>query len=125
MRKTAFGILLLAMGVIAAAGLAQEPPDAEPRFEPVRVLEASEAIYPVNSIAAGTVVLEVTISPSGEIEDVKVVKGIASLTEPARRAVREWRFAPARLEGRPVRSVATVAFTFNRPVLHPARLARP
>jgi TonB family protein len=119
--KKAFSLLaLLALAVVLAkAAVQQKPTEEEPRFAPARVLETTEAAYPVTSIAAGTVVLEVIVSASGEIEEVKVVRGIASLTEAAERAVRRWRFAPATLDGRPVRSAVPVAFTFNRPVVNP------
>lgn len=120
MKSPRWLLVFLALALVPAAAPAQqEPSEDELRFAPARVLETVEAAYPVNSIAAGTVVLEVMVSATGEIEEVKVVRGIASLTEAAERAVRRWRFAPATLDGRPVRSAVPVAFTFNRPVVNP------
>jgi hypothetical protein len=42
-----------------------------PAFEPVQVVSTVETYYPPASVALGTVVLEVTVGPGGEIQDVK------------------------------------------------------
>jgi protein TonB len=106
----------------AGLSLAQRPePLKEPRFEPAEVTFAVEAPYPPNSVAAGTVVFEVTLSASGEIENIRRVREVASLTDVAERALKQWRFRPATLDGKPVRSKTSVAFTFTRPVVAPTR----
>lgn len=120
MKKAVLLLAIPALAVALAGGAVQQkPPEEQPSFTPARVLDAVEASYPVRSIAAGTVVLEVIVSAAGEIEEVKVVRGIPSLTEAAEQAVRRWRFAPATFDGRPVRSAVPVAFSFSRPVLNP------
>jgi TonB family protein len=97
--------------------LAQQP--AAPSYEPPRVVSAVDAAYPVNSVAFGTVVLEVALDSAGKVERVKVVRDISPLTDSAEQAVRQWKFSPARLDGRPVASSLPVAFTFVRPDLWP------
>jgi TonB family protein len=76
-------------------------------------------IYPLNSVASGTVVLEVSLDGAGKITDIRVVRGIASLTEPAEDSVRQWTFQPAKLNGKPVRSKIARAFSFVPPNVGP------
>jgi protein TonB len=59
------------------------------------------------------VVLEATISPSGEVTGVKVLKGIPLLNDAAVNAVREWRYSPTLLNGVPVPVIMTVTVNFR------------
>ena len=93
----------------------QEKIEAPPRYVPPSVLAATEAVYPIQIVASGTVVLEVTIDEVGKVVEVRIVRGIASLTEEASRAVLKWTFQPARFNGRPVPSRIPVAFSFVPP----------
>jgi outer membrane biosynthesis protein TonB len=83
------------------------------------VVTAAEAVYPLQSVVSGTVVLEVSLDDAAKITDIRVVRGIASLTEPAERSVREWTFHAARLDGKPVSSKIVVAFSFVPPNVGP------
>ena len=104
----------LALLVLCATlSLAQRPEEGAPRFEAAEVVSTVEPGYPPNSIATGTVILQVSLDKWGEIEAVKVLKDIKSLTPEAERAVRKWKFKPARLNGQPVKSTLAVAFTFR------------
>lgn len=118
MQRLVATLALLALG--ATLSLAQRPEESAPRLEPVEIVSAAELYYPVHSIAFGTVVLQVTVDPAGAVENVKVVKDIRSLTPEAVKCVKKWKFRPARLNGRPVRSAIAVAFTFNNPFTGPA-----
>jgi len=73
----------------------------------------------LQSVASGTVVLEVALDEAGKISDVRVVRGIASLTEPAERSVRQWKFRPAKMDGKPLPSKIPVAFSFVPPNVGP------
>ena len=112
-------ILAIAVAIAATLALAQRPEKLEPRFEPAQVVSTAPAPYPPTSIAEGTVILEVTIGTGGNIESVKVISGVASLTEAAERSLRQWKFRAATLDGRPVRASIVTAFTFTRPVVLP------
>jgi protein TonB len=61
----------------------------------------------------GVVVLEATISPSGEVTNVRVVNGIPLLNEAAMNAVRQWRYTPTLLNGVPVPVIMTVTVNFR------------
>ena len=89
------------------------------RFDPPLIVSSVEAAYPIQSVASGTVVLEVSIDENAKITNVRVVHGIPSLTEPAELSVKQWKFAPARLDGKPVPSKIAVAFSFVPPNVGP------
>lgn len=113
MRRLTGTLALLVL--CATLSLAQRPEEVAPRLEPVEIVSTAELYYPITSVGFGTVVLQVMISPYGDIEDIKVVKDIKSLTPEAVKCVKKWKFRPARLDGKPVRSTIIVAFTFNNP----------
>lgn len=119
-----FVLILVSMmggGWLAAAHASQSSSAASitPKFQPPEVVATAAAAYPIKSVAFGTVVLEVHLDATGEIEDVSVERDIPPLTEQALQAIKQWRFKPATLGGKPVKSVVPVAFMFVRPDLFP------
>ena len=118
MRPVLISICFLA--TLAGLGAVQEKKKPEsPRFDPPTVISAAEAIYPLTSVASGTVVLEVALDDAGTITSVRVVRGIPSLTESAKRSIRQWKFQPAHVNGNPVYSKMAVAFSFVPPNVGP------
>jgi protein TonB len=109
-------VLAVALGIAAAQSGTRQVPL---RYDPPAVLSTVDAVYPVQSVASGTVVLEVSLDDNGKIAEVKVVRGIASLTEPAEHSVRQWKFQPAKLDGKPVPSKIVAAFSFVPPNVGP------
>jgi protein TonB len=89
------------------------------RFDPASVVTSVDAIYPLQSVVSGTVLLELSLNKAGKIVDIRVVKGFASLTEPAEQCVRQWSFQPSKLDGKPVSSKIVVAFSFVPPNVGP------
>jgi protein TonB len=61
----------------------------------------------------GKVTLEVVISDTGAVGEVKIVTGNALLTRPAVDAVKKWRFRPFQSEGKPVAVLTTLSFEFD------------
>jgi TonB family protein len=94
-------------------------------FKSAEVISATDVSYPVQSIAVGTVLLEVIVGETGKVEDVRPVREIESLTEVATDSVRSWRFNPGLLEGKAVRSRTTVAVTFNPAAIPAANVPLP
>jgi TonB family protein len=108
------------LGLILELWAAQARHGSAPvRFDAASVVSSVEAAYPVHSVASGTVVLELTLDETGEITEVRVVHGIPSLTEPAERSARKWKFHPAQFEGKPVQSKIAIAFSFVPPTVGP------
>ena len=83
------------------------------RFDPAHVVSVVPTMYPDGGTVSGTVILEATVGKSGRVETIQVVQGLPKLTEVAERSVRQWKFEPARLGGRPVAAPILVAFTFS------------
>jgi protein TonB len=74
--------------------------------------------YPQQAIQAriqGVVVLECTIDPEGRVAEVRVLRGVPLLNEPAIEAVRQWEYEPTLLNGVavPVRMTVTVNFKLS------------
>jgi protein TonB len=110
-------------GAIAADGPIAPPPPRAPQA-PVRPggnLRPPEKVHHVvpayPSIArsarvSGTVILEAVIAEDGRVQDVRVLRSIPLLDDAAADAVRQWRFTPTLLNGRPVRVLMTVTVSF-------------
>ena len=108
-----------------------EPDGTEPdKAEPDRVMELSplaaagsllhrvEPEYPEEARRQqlqGAVVLEVHIAADGTVQDVQVMSGPEQLAAPSINAVKQWRFRPRALNGRPVEMQTTVTLSFKLP----------
>ena len=57
----------------------------------------------------GMVILRVIVKEDGSVAGIEVVKPFPALTDPVVAAVRQWRFTPARRDGRAVEATTTVA----------------
>jgi len=91
-------------------------PSADPDgFAAPRVAAAYYADYAVNSIAEGTIVLDVTVSESGSVAEVHPVYTVPSLTKISVEAVKKWRFTPGTIRQTPVTSRAIVVFIYRAP----------
>ena len=99
-------------------------PAATIDYVPPNPIVVHEALYPINSVAMGTVSLVVVVEPDGRVSEVQVIKSIPSLDEPSVRAAKQWRFEPARLDGKPIRSKASISFVYDRG-LTPFRSMKP
>lgn len=111
------GIGLAICLVLAGMTLSAREPQPAPDFQPPQVISTVEPHYPANTVAGGTVVLKVTISPAGGIQDVEVLRPASGFTQQAIEAVRKWKFQAARLDGRPVAASIPVAVCFSQPVV--------
>ncbi len=84
---------------------------------PPRILKRVLPVYPLRARVrgiAGRVVVEVIIGRDGGIRNIKVVRSIAFLDKAAVRAVRQWRFSPARnADGTPVSVIVDIPVIFT------------
>lgn len=117
-----------ALGIVEGTALGQiEAAPAEPpaRREAIRLhsgINAPRKIvdavpsYPEIAKASrveGIVILEATISETGDVVSAQVLRSIALLDQAAIDAVRRWKFAPARLNGEAIPVVMTVTVNFR------------
>jgi periplasmic protein TonB len=85
--------------------------------EPPRLLREVKADYSDEARRAnieGEVLLEIVVRSDGSVGDVKILRGLrGGLNDRAVQAVRQWRFAPARMKGTPVDVVVEVGVEFR------------
>lgn len=85
--------------------------------EPPRLLKEVKAAYTDEARRrnlSGSVEMEITIRRDGSVSDVRILRGLgAGLDERAVAAVRQWRFAPARMKGTPVDVIVEVSVEFS------------
>lgn len=112
MRKI-LGMITLVFVFFSCARASGPQQETKPRFEAIRVVSAVGAVYPLDSLGNGTLVLRVTVDGAGKFEKIGVIFGIQSLTQGAESAVRKWKFEPATLNGKPVTSSMIAAFTYG------------
>ncbi len=111
---------LLFMPVVAIFALsavllltAQEP---KPKTPP-KVLYQVEPQYTEEARAAkvsGSVLLKLVVDENGDAQDIQVARSVdEGLDQKAIEAVRQWRFAPATENGKPVAAAANIEVNFR------------
>ena len=85
--------------------------------EPPRLIKEVKATYTDEarrSNISGEVDMEITIRRDGTVSDVRILRGLGGgLNERAVAAIRQWRFAPARMKGTPVDVIVQVSVEFT------------
>src|SRR5262249_46861863 len=98
------------------------PETALPSIEPVAVPEATERglitdqpaiAYPANVKTQGTVVLQVLIGRDGTVQDAKFLQGALAFARTAIDGVKQWKFKPFVMNGRPVSVQTSLTITFK------------
>ena len=117
----------VAEGIVGGLPDAAPPPPPPPPAPkgPVRIggamkaptlLHRVEPTYPPMALAAnleGMVILEAIVDEEGAVQEVKVLRSQGVFDRPAVAAVRQWRYSPLLLNGRPARFILTVVLTFG------------
>ena len=82
---------------------------------PAKVVDV-QPVYPPEAQEArvqGVVILEVTLTRTGAVSDVEVMRSAGpALDEAAMAAVRQWRYEPTLVDGEPVSILLTVTVNF-------------
>ena len=63
----------------------------------------------------GAVVLQAVIAEDGKVKDLKVISGHPTLAQAAMDAVRQWRYRPYQLNGKPVAMQTQITINFKLP----------
>ncbi|HEX4424376.1 MAG TPA: TonB family protein [Terriglobales bacterium] len=77
-----------------------------------------DPVYPREALARkleGEVILEATITKTGQVRDLKVLKGSPILGRAALEAVKQWRYQPYRLNDQPLESKTQITVRFRAP----------
>jgi TonB family protein len=75
-----------------------------------------EPIYPPEAERQGiegNVRLRVTVGPDGVVRFVQLLSGPPTLAQAAIEAVRQWRFSPTLLDGKPIEATGNVTLAFH------------
>jgi protein TonB len=86
------------------------------QVQPPTLVHRVNPVYPGVAISAGiegVVILEAIVDEEGRVEDLKVLRSNGVLDHPALEAVRQWRYSPVLLNGRPERFILTVVVSFR------------
>ncbi len=115
------------LGVTDFAELAPPPAPPPPKQEtrtaragvevrpPAKVRDAAP-VYPAIAQSArisGVVIIQATIGVDGTVIDATVLRSVPLLDQAALEAVRQWRYTPSSLNGRPVAVIMTVTVNFQ------------
>ena len=105
-------LAMIAIGSACALSAQTEPLEGNPSFQPAQARSVIDILYTPCS-AYGTVVLDALITETGEVKAVEVRRNTACLTQAAVQAIKQWKFTPATLAGKPIASRIPVAVTFE------------
>ena len=99
------------------------PEAALPSIEPVVVPEGTERglladqpaiVYPDTAKGQqGTVILQVLIGRDGSVQDAKFLQGSLAFARAAIEGVRQWKFKPYMMNGRPASVQTSLTLTFK------------
>lgn len=89
--------------------------DDRSEYVPVGILSFAYPEYPVDSVAWGSVVVQVTVDTVGDVKDVNLLHTMATFDGLALDALKKWRFRAATVRGKPVISKILIAFIFHTP----------
>jgi periplasmic protein TonB len=104
-------------GTPGGTGTQLGPIEVKGEVRPPQLIRKIEPHYTPLARAShlqGAVIIEATIDKQGNVIDIRVVHGLgAGLTEEGVRAVEQWKWKPATLNGRPVTVYFTVTVNFT------------
>jgi protein TonB len=92
-------IVKLPSSVLTGKAIVKKSPDYPPMAKQIRL--------------AGSVTVEIMISPDGRVESARALNGHPLLMQASVAAAREWRFQPTMLNGVPVRVTGVITFNFT------------
>ena len=123
--KAVLGALFATLIILTPVRAQQRGKAAPPKItrKANNALQASainrvEAVYPPAALAArifGTVSVEVTVDESGNVTSARALSGHPLLKEAAVEAARGWTFKPTLLQGKPIKVLGALTFTFKLP----------
>ncbi len=85
---------------------------------PSKLLQRVNPTYPAAAKqyrVEGAVTISATIGSDGHVHEAKVISGPPMLRESAENAVKQWKYAPSTVNGRPVESTVQIVLQFRMP----------
>jgi TonB family protein len=111
----------LALRMEVAAGNTQNTQNIKTRVnvKELKIVYKEPPVYPVQAKTSGdtingTVQLDVVVGKTGDVENIRVKKGLrADYDQAAIDAVRKWRWEPYRVNGAPIEILTTINITYS------------
>ena len=103
---------------VAPPEYSQSTPQPGKNLQVGQLANLVDPIYPADAVQKhieGTVRLHATIGADGSIKDLQVLSGPPSLLPASLTAVREWRYNPTLLNGRPIETQEDISVVFRLP----------
>ncbi len=114
-RNVTVSLLTAALSVSASAPMFAQSPAATPIYQVAPEYSAQLR----HALAEGDVRVSFTVTPKGDVANARIVESSDRAFEKAALdAVRQWKFAPAVKDGRPVSVTVQQDFAFTMPELH-------
>jgi TonB family protein len=110
-----FSRLLVTLGVCATLTQAAGPVRISTVQAEKQAIHKPRPMYPPTARQlriAGDVEVDATVDEQGNVEKTEVVKGNAMLTNAAQMAAKNWTFKPFGDEGKPMKVVVRLTFSF-------------
>ncbi|MBI3404784.1 MAG: energy transducer TonB [Acidobacteria bacterium] len=107
-----------AMSLVGRGNANVPPPPVtkESKLEALQLISAIKPVYPPMARRMGTqgeVILHALVDETGKVTEMKVISGPPLLHQAARDALQQWKYAPARLNGKPVATHTAVSIKFQ------------
>jgi hypothetical protein len=82
-------------------------------FIPARLVTATAPLPPANAVEGTCVLAEVPVDTRGRIGEITILHGLGPFNDSATRAIKQWQFNPATLDGKPAASRVGVLAVFR------------
>jgi len=84
---------------------------------PAKLVKAISPLHPPNAVAGTCVLADVPVDARGRIGEIKILQGLGPFNDSSTRAIKQWQFSPASLNGQPTASRVGVLVVFRPPGL--------
>ncbi len=110
--------LLVVCGLLAVDTAFAQAPSAVPEWQSMKIMETVDPIFPIAlqqlSVTKGEARVVINVDPDGKLSDWLVVGyTMPEFADAAVRALKRWKYEPARLRGEPVGTTSELIFHFE------------
>jgi len=82
---------------------------------PAKLVKAISPLPPHNAVAGTCVLADVAVDARGKVGEIKILQGLGPFNDSATRAIKQWQFSPASLNGKPAASRVGILTVFRPP----------
>jgi periplasmic protein TonB len=110
--------LLLGLGLLCAGADGAQAPARPPEWQSLKIFQTVEPIFPLQlqqlSVTSGEARVVINVDGTGKLDEYLVVGyTMPEFADVAVRAIKQWKFEPAKLRGEPVGATVELSFHFE------------